>query len=186
MFRQKHQFKGLILLGIALVFGLRGDSNPTRADSYAIKYFLDEPPSAADLSNLPSGASDVTIANVHVIGGVASLKPRHGPSPYPLTALFWAQIEIVDVLRGSALPGNQYDVYFGVPGSTQDYYMFPLARNTLYAPPTKPKEYFVVSYTEAGVGSAQPHQLLGFPATQSEYDTWLKETSEQSRPQRVK
>jgi len=168
--------RNLLLVCIALTSLAAVPSfNEARAqmgtDAYAWKYFLDEPPIAADFSQLPVTARDVIVAKVRIIRGPYYLvgRDQSGKPPPPPKNLFQARVEIVEVLHGQTPKGAQYWAFFGAPG---------LGRRDKYphTPSQKTHEYFVISYTGEG-----DELLAGFPTDEREYDAWRKEVSEYER-----
>jgi hypothetical protein len=111
------------------------------ADTSATTYFLEEPPAAIDRSKLPATARDVLVAKVRIVGRVVYLGGRHPwdpPQPRPKTVL-GAEVEILDVLSGSAVKSTRHIVVFLERGSGQRH-KYP------HVPKAYERDYFIVSY----------------------------------------
>src|SRR5262249_50262556 len=141
-------------------------------DAYAWKHFLDEPPTAEDLSQLRITARDVFVAKIHIVGKIAWIGGRDqsgAPPPLP-KKLSAAEVEILDVLRGKAAKGSRFVVTFGVPIPGRRY-MDPVTPR-MYA-----RDYFVISYLDED----NERQLVGFPVGEQEYSEWESEVSQYRR-----
>ncbi|MBM3528907.1 MAG: hypothetical protein FJX62_12520 [Alphaproteobacteria bacterium] len=136
------------------------------------QYFLDVPPAGQGASSLPVTARDVVVAKVRVAERPAYLVGRDQsgkPPPLPKD-LFFARLEVLEVLSGTVQVGVQQDVFFGTPGLG--------ARQTRpHTPAQLARGYFVVSYRgEDGV-----RRLVPFPIGAEAYDAWQKEVFEYER-----
>lgn len=146
----------------------------TVADSpYAMKYFLDAPPTQNDLANLPPQARKVIVAKVRLSnGGPVYLVPRDQsgrPSHLFVSKyLFYARIELLDVVSGSAKSGGQLGVFFATPGQRV---IIPRTPAMIARP------YFVAVFLNAD----NERQLLKLPAGEDEYNKWEAEWLECER-----
>jgi hypothetical protein len=147
------------------------------ADTSATTYFLEEPPAAIDRSKLPATARDVLVAKVRIVGRVVYLGGRHPwdpPQPRPKTVL-GAEVEILDVLSGSAVKSTRHIVVFLERGSGQRH-KYP------HVPKAYERDYFIVSY----LNEENARQLAGFPEDAQRYEQWDRERwefeRERSRP----
>ena len=133
--------------------------------AFATKYFLDTPPTKDDLLKLPPEAREPIVAKVRLFGTPILVAERDELGMPPLfvpKALFRARIELLDITSGAAKSGDELDVFFGPPGKLAI---------TPSTPEMVARVYFVVIFLDAENG----HQLLGFPASQDEYDRWEAE-----------
>ena len=146
----------------------------TAEPPYARKYFLDVPPTQDDLANLPSQARDVIVAKIRLSnGGPVYLVRRDvsgSPSSFVTKHLFFARIELLDVVSGLARSGDQLGVFFATPRQGQ--------RNiTPRTPAMIARTYFVVIFLNA----ENEYQLLHWPASEDEYNRWEAEWLECER-----
>lgn len=149
---------GIVVLGASSLCAQTGN------EASAISYFLDRLP-PIDSNILPPAAQDVVVAKVRV-RGVHYRGGRHpgdGPQPPPKTTLA-AQVDIIEVVRGSAKPGAEAVVNFGTRGSTQKF-IYP------HTPSMRGNEYFVVFYRDENA----EQRLVGFPVGEVEYESWDRE-----------
>jgi hypothetical protein len=135
---------------------------------YATQYFLDQPPSRADLATLPPNARDVIIAKVRLTQSVSYLGGRdQSGEPWPFAVpkdLFRAVVKIVDVLSGSTKNGDEFGVFFGIPGPGRKY-KYPRT------PRMNERAYFIVSYRDED----DVRRLVGFPTSRDDYERWKRE-----------
>jgi hypothetical protein len=139
---------------------------------YATKYFLDEPPTATELSALPVTAQDVLVAKVRIVGRIIYCCGRHPwdpPQPRPKTVLR-AELNILEILRGSATKDARYFVSFIALGSGQRH-KYP------HTPPAYARDYYIAAY----LNEDNEHQLVGFPEDEETYERWDRERSEHER-----
>ncbi len=150
-----------------------GQTQTGAARPYAMKFFLDAPPTRDDLANLPSEARGVVIAKVH-ISQLDWLGPQETlggiPFPPPGKHLLSAQVQVVDVLSGAAKTGDQLDVYIATKSAAASSYIRPAT------PAMKERNYFIVTFLNA----ENENQLLGLPASREEFDKWQSELWKQS------
>jgi hypothetical protein len=121
------------------------------------KYFLDQPPTAADLANLLPKARDVLVAKVRIIR-ISWIRGRHGEIYSGKEFSYAAQVEILDVLRGTAAKDTRPYVYFG----SVDLRRYIVPHRCI-------REYFIISYPDKD----NDRQLLAIPASQEEYEAWV-------------
>src|SRR5262249_32790090 len=92
-----------------------GQTQMTTSTPYATKYFRDTPPAKNDFANLPPQAQQIIVAKVHLSNGFPILlvqRDQSGlPSSFVPKTLFRARIELVNILRGDAKNGDQFDVF---------------------------------------------------------------------------
>jgi hypothetical protein len=102
----------LFLLGFVLLTENHQAHSQVSSTAYATSFFLDNAPSAAVLS--ATGASDITVAKVRV-RDISLLRGRHpGEFPKPIPKeLYTAEVEVLDVLTGTATKGPRQFVRFG-------------------------------------------------------------------------
>ena len=132
-----------------------------------LAYFLDQLPPDMEASKLPSSARDVVIAKVRVLEHPSWLGKRHS-ADLPRD-VFFIRLRILDVRRGSAAIGADYNIYFGERGKD---IVFP---NT---PEQLAREYIVMMYLDA---DDIKHRLVGFPISNAQYSRWQAEVSEYRR-----
>jgi hypothetical protein len=143
-------------------------------EPYALKYFLDEPPTAADLARLPADARDVIVGKVRLLDKPFYLIEREQRSPLPKDR--WsARLELLEVIAGDVQPGAQTDVRYGVPGQRA---------TSPITPPVLEQRYFIASYLDQdGV-----RRLLGFPITPEAFkehsDELMRQLRERDRRRR--
>jgi hypothetical protein len=161
---------GMIALA-GVVFSLQSveAQAQTTATPFATKYFLDTPPTDGDLANLPPQARDVIVAKIRLSKVVwLGRRDQSGrPAPLPKNIIF-AQIELLDVLSGTAKSGDQLDVFIGTTPSVLRY---------ITPPAMKARAYFVVIFLDED----NEHQLLGLPASQDEFERWEADLMEHVR-----
>jgi hypothetical protein len=126
-----------------------------------MRYFLDIPPGDIDRARVPPNARDVVIAKVRIVAGPIYTFGRHAGDGPPQKDLLAARLEVVETLTGSASVGEQFTIYFGVPGSGRRY-------KVPQTPPQIASEHFIVSYVEGD----NVRRLLAFGITEQEYDEW--------------
>jgi hypothetical protein len=147
------------------VGGSYAQTQTALAPRFATKYFLDAPPTKDDLANLPSQARDVTVAKVRMIRGVwLGGRDQSGLPPPPKKYIYWAQVELLDILRGSAKRGDQLEVFVATAPDVGRYI-------TPSTPAMQEREYFVVMFADA----ENKLQLFGLPASQNEFERWEAE-----------
>jgi hypothetical protein len=153
--------RGIVLtaavVATALVGGLQA---PAQAEGTGAKFFttfLQRAPGEDELRLLPASARNVVVARVHVAGGPAYLigRDQSGRPPALPKDLYWARLEVVEVIRGDARPGEQHDVFYGMPG-TGSRYSRPFATE---------RGIHVVSY----VSGDGVRRLLAFPVSEEEF-----------------
>jgi hypothetical protein len=132
-----------------------------REDSYLLAYFLDEEPGDVGRAALPETARDVFVVKVNLTRGPIYLVPREmsgvgGPQP---EYLFKSWLHVVQVVRGPASVGQQFDVTFGKRNSAGKLTMTPHTRDEVS------REYFVIVY----VGENGQRHLAGYPITEEKY-----------------
>lgn len=160
------QFASVALAVMCIAFGACGGYGQTQtgaAPPYAMKFFLDAPPTKDDLANLPPQARNIIVAKVRISKSVwLGRRDQSGmPAPLPKNIL-WAQVQLVDVLSGGANTGDQLDVFIAT--------MPTLVRFITPVPPeTKARQYFIVTF----LNTENERQLLGLPASREEFDTWM-------------
>jgi hypothetical protein len=151
-----------VALGVSTSYG---QTQMTAAAAFATKYFLDAPPTKDDLVNLPPQARDLIVAKVRLSKAVW-LGPRDQsgmPGP-PTKSVLFAEIELLDVLSGTAKSGDQLEVFIAAtPGVRR--YITPLT------PAMEAREYFIATFLDR----ENQRQLLGLPATQDEFERWEAE-----------
>ena len=141
----KAAFRAIICgLALAAVDGkaVRGQTgNDDRP--FATKFFLDEPPNSNQLNIIPN-AADLMVAKVRLIGRATYLIGRHQPLPKDL---FYAKMDVLQVIRGDIKPGSRVHLYFGRPGQPRPgeplYYKYP------HTPAMLERNYYVVFQTDA-------------------------------------
>lgn len=141
---------------------------------YARKYFLDVPPTQEDLANLPSHARDVIVAKVRLSNGGPVYLVRRDESGRPSSSvtkyLFFARIELLDVVSGPAKSGDQLGIFFATPRQGQ-------RDLTPRTPAMIAHTYFVLIF----LNPDNEHQLLQWPASEDEYNRWEAEWLECER-----
>ncbi len=141
---------------------------------YAMKYFLDAPPTQNDLANLPSQAHNVIVAKVRLSNGAPVYLVRRdesgSPSSFIPKYLFFARVEVLDVVSGLAKSGEQLGVFFATPRQGQKVI-------TPRTPAMIARTYFVVIFLNAD----NERQLLQLPASADEYNKWEAEWLECER-----
>jgi hypothetical protein len=136
-------------------------------------YFLDKLDGDVDLSKLPSAARDVVVAKVRALEFPSWLGKRHSSgSPADLPRdVFFIRLKILDVHRGHAAIGEEYNIYFG---ERRQALVYPTTPDQLTL------EYMVVMYLDADDAK---HRLVGFPISDAQYSEWQAEVSEYRRSQ---
>lgn len=111
----KAAFRAIICgLALAAVDGkaVRGQTgNDDRP--FATKFFLDEPPNSNQLNIIPN-AADLMVAKVRLIGRATYLIGRHQPLPKDL---FYAKMDVLQVIRGDIKPGSPGSFVFWSAGT---------------------------------------------------------------------
>lgn len=145
-----------------------------REDSYLLAYFLDEEPRDASRAALPAIARDIVVAKVSLTRGrPVYLVPREmsgEPGPQP-EYLFRAWLRVVQVVRGPASIGDQFDVTFSKPNSSGKLTVVPHTREEAS------REYFVVAYT----GENGQRHLAGYPISEAKYRAYEAAAMERMR-----
>jgi hypothetical protein len=162
------------ILAVACVVLNAGYAPAQTAAEPPRKYFLDVPPTQDDLAHLPSQARDVIVAKVRLSNGGPVLLSRRDesgmPSSFVPKYLFFAQIELLDVVSGPAKSGDRLGVFFAPPGRGQ-------RDITPRTPAMIARKYFVVIF----LNSDNEHQLLQQPASEEEFNGWEAEWLECER-----
>jgi hypothetical protein len=118
-----------------------------------------------------SAPPSVVVAKVKATG-VNWRGNRHGEGSY--STRHEAQVEIIDVISGDSVKDTKVIVSFGVPGSQK--YMYPRT------PSMRAREYFIAFFIDQN----QERRLIGFPASEPEYEQQNREfldyARQQSRP----
>jgi hypothetical protein len=154
------------VLGVAVVAVCEEGQAQSASDTFAARYFLDQPP--ADLDRIsPPTAHDIIVAKVRLTQRVSWTGGRHTADPKDVLR---TRVEITDVLRGTAQIGAQYNVFFGSPRGPQNL-MWP------QTPDEHAREYFIVSYLE----DDGRRRLAAFPESQDAYERWQNEIREYDR-----
>jgi hypothetical protein len=137
-------------------------------------YFLDEPPSDLSQSTLPPTAGEIVVAKVRLTGRSAYLvgrdqsgRPSDKPPP---KELFFAWLEVLDVVSGKRPAERMLDARFGLADNSHTYIRHPVTPQQLA------RDYFVAIYEEGG----RLH-LAGFPSSEASYREWEKEFLEYER-----
>jgi hypothetical protein len=155
----------LALLFLALSLGSGcGQTQTGAAPPFAMKFFFDAPPTKDNLTNLPPQARNIIVAKVRIsksgwLGPPDTLGGSRNP-PLPKN-LFWAQVQLVDVLSGAANTGEQLDVFMAATPTFERYI-------TPSMPAMRAREYFIVTFLD----TESEHQLLGLPASKTEFERW--------------
>lgn len=154
----------LALMNLPLAFGFaecRAQASAQQTSMEYAAYFLDRPPTPAELSRVPANARDVVVAKVKLVQSLVYLvgRDQSGERPPPPPDLFWARIEIIAAVQGATSTGGRQDVYFGTPGGGQ--YKYP-------RPPLG--EYFVASY----LSPDGKRRLLAFEISEQEFREWAQ------------
>jgi hypothetical protein len=137
-------------------------------------YFLDQLDGNVDLSKLPSAARDVVVAKVRALQSPSWLGERHSsgipPADLPRDVLF-IRLKILDVRRGNAAIGEEYNICFG---ERRNVMVYPITPDQLA------REYMVVMYLDADDAK---HRLVGFPISDAQYLEWQAEFLKYQRSQ---
>lgn len=156
-----------VALGLSTSYG---QTQMTAAAAYATKYFLDAPPTKDDLANLPPEARDLLVAKVRLSKGVSLARRDQSGLPAPPTKnIFFADIELLDVLSGTAKSGDQLEVFIATTPGVRRYI-------TPVTPAMKAREYFIATFLDR----ENQRQLLGLPASQDEFEKWEAELNEKT------
>jgi hypothetical protein len=132
-------------------------------------YFLNQLDGDVDLSKLPSAARDVVVAKVRALESPSWLGERHSAN-LPRD-VFFIRLKVLDVRRGNAVIGEEYNVYFG---ERDRVLVYPITPDQLT------REYMVVMYLDANDAK---HRLVGFPISDAQYSGWQAEFSKYQRSQ---
>ena len=132
-------------------------------------YFLDKLDDDVDLSKLPTAARDVVVAKVRALKAPSWLGERHS-ADLPRD-VFFIRLKVLDVRRGNAVIGEEYNVYFG---ERERVLVYPITPDQLT------REYMVVMYLDADDAK---HRLVGFPISDAQYSVWQAEFSKYQRSQ---
>jgi hypothetical protein len=162
-----------VLAGVCVALGVGasyGQTQMTAAAAFATKYFLGAPPTKDDLVNLPAQARDLIVAKVRLSKAVSLGRRDQSGMPGPPTKnILFAQIELLDVLSGTAKGGDQLEVFIATtPGARR--YITPVT------PAMKGREYFIATFLDR----ENQRQLLGLPASQVEFEKWEAELNEKT------
>jgi hypothetical protein len=159
---------------LLLAFGLSGGWPRIAYGADATRFFLDYPPSAAEISKLRGDRKELIVAKIRILGTIGSLIERDQsgrPPPHRFAkALYAAWIEVIDVIQGATNSGVRFDAVFGQPG-TSEIYVIPRTPQ-MYA-----HEYFIVSY----LGDDGMRHLIGFPVSDEAYNEWNAEVRKYER-----
>jgi hypothetical protein len=86
--------------------------------------------------------------------------------------VFFIRLKVLDVRRGNAVIGEEYNVYFG---ERERVLVYPITPDQLT------REYMVVMYLDADDAK---HRLVGFPISDAQYSSvWQAEFSKYQRSQ---
>jgi hypothetical protein len=117
--------------------------------------------------NLPAQARDLIVAKVRLSKAVwIGRREQSGP---PKKNIFYAQIELLDVLSGTAKSGDQLEVFIAMTPDVQRYI-------TPATPAMKAREYFIATFLDR----ENQRQLLGLPASQDEFEKWDAELNKKT------
>src|SRR5580700_7976231 len=156
-----------VALGLSTSYG---QTQMTAAAAFATKYFLDAPPTKDDLVNLPPQARDPIVAKVRLLKGVSLVRRDQSGLPAPPTKnIFFAQVELLNVLSGVAKSGDELEVFIAATPGVRRYI-------TPVTPAMKSREYFITTFLD---GDNQ-RQLLGVSASQDEFERWEAELNEKT------
>jgi hypothetical protein len=137
-------------------------------------YFLDKLDGDVDPSKLPATAREVVVAKVRALESPSWVGERHSsgspPADLPRDVLF-IRLKILDVRRGNAAIGEEYNIYFGERRNVMAY---PITPDQLT------REYMVVMYLDADDAK---HRLVGFPISDAQYSEWQAEFLKYQRSQ---
>ncbi len=162
-----------VLAGACVALGAGagyGQPQTTAAAAFATKYFLDAPPTKDDLVNLPAQARDLIVAKVRLSKAVwLGRRDQSGMPAPPTKNILFAQIELLDVLSGTAKSGDQLEVYIAATPGVRRYI-------TPATPAMKGREYFIATFLDR----ENQRQLLGLPASQDEFEKWEAELNEKT------
>jgi hypothetical protein len=154
-------------LGVSTSYG---QTQMTAAAAFATKYFLDAPPTKDDLVNLPAQARDLIVAKVRLSKAAwLGRRDQSGMPAPPTKNIFFAQIELLDVLSGAAKSGDQLEVFIATAPDVQRYI-------TPATPAMKAREYFIATFLDR----ENQRQLLGLPVSQDEFEKWEAELNEKT------
>jgi hypothetical protein len=156
-----------VALGLSTSYG---QTQMTPAVAFATKYFLDGPPTKDDLVNLPPQARDLIVAKVRLSkAGWIGRRDQSGMPGPPTKNIFYAQIELLDVLSGAAKSGDQLEVFIAATPGVQRYI-------TPATPAMKAREYFIAAFLDR----ENQRQMLGLPASQDEFEKWQAQLNEKT------
>jgi hypothetical protein len=150
-----------VALGLSTSYG---QTQMTAAAAFATKYFLDAPPTKDDLVNLPAQARDLIVAKVRLSKAVwLGRRDQSGMPAPPTKNIFFAQIELLDVLSGAAKSGDQLEVFIATAPDVQRYI-------TPATPAMKAREYFIATFLDRDKRSpdeAKCNSGFGDPTSQA-------------------
>jgi hypothetical protein len=136
-------------------------------------YFLDKLDGDVDLSKLLSAARDVIVSKVRLLGPphwVGERDSSGSPADLPRD-VFFVRLKILDVRRGHAAIGEEYNIYFG---ERRQALVYPTTPDQLA------REYMVVMYLDPNDAK---HRLVGFPISDVQYSEWQAEFLKYQRSQ---
>jgi hypothetical protein len=135
--------------------------------SHLVSYFQKSLPADIDKSILPTGAQDVVVATVRIVGRPTYMVGREQLMPERPAGnwLYRVKLEILSVDSGSARPGESLNVSFGLPNGSGLRSYHPLTPEQLS------QRYAVVMYMD----QAKTRSLAGFCISQTEYEAWAEE-----------
>jgi hypothetical protein len=145
-----------------------------------LAYFIDQLPADFEAAKLPSDATDIVIAKVRAVERPVSLGDRDRSHPADIRRsdpadirrdLLFIRIRILDVQRGNATIGKEYDIYFGEPGRDLIYPATPEQLNL---------DYTVMMYVDS---KDAKRRLVAFPIGAARYLDWQSEVFKYERSQ---
>jgi hypothetical protein len=161
-----------VICGLALVTVDAKEVRGQMVNGFATKFFLEEPPNPNQLNTIPD-ASDLTIAKVRLADRLTYLigRDQSGRPPALPKDLFYAEVDIVQVIQGNIKSGSRISLYFGRPGASIRY-KYP------HTPAMMEKVYYIVFRMDPD----QRYRIVGFPAAEEEYLDWDAEVRGYERP----
>jgi hypothetical protein len=158
-------------LSVALAIVAALAAHPARTQqngepqSRYLQVFLDRAPLGVRVAGKEGLVARVRVLElpVYLVGRDQS----GAPPPLPKD-LFYARVQVVQALSGTAQEGTQLEVYFGVPGPGRRY-AFPRTPRQLL------RDYVVVSV----VGEDGLRRLQEFPLEPRDFEQWERDAREQ-------
>jgi hypothetical protein len=157
---------------VGAVLPLASSGAAMNSDRYALKFFLKEPPADLRSIPLPDDARDIVVAWVRLVRPIAWVggRDQSGRAPPTPKALFQAEIEVTETLRGGAKPGTKALVRFGSLRQ-RSRYMYAWESHVTQ------RRYVIVSYLDA----ERDRRLVGFSASKQEFERWQERFFEEER-----